>query len=115
MPGRPQDLLGIFLVLSGALVGIAAAIMGVGGGFLTFPIFVYVLGVSSIDHGRHRHLPDRVHRRLRRHRPVRDLRLHLLHAGHGHAARLAARHPDRHPGDQGRIRASPSAGSSPWR
>jgi uncharacterized membrane protein YfcA len=37
----------IFLVLSGFLVGFAAAIMGVGGGFLTFPIFVYVLGVSS--------------------------------------------------------------------
>lgn len=37
----------IFLVMSGALVGLAAAIMGVGGGFLTFPIFVYVLGVSS--------------------------------------------------------------------
>jgi uncharacterized membrane protein YfcA len=37
----------IFLVASGFLVGIAAAIMGVGGGFLTFPIFVYVLGVSS--------------------------------------------------------------------
>ena len=38
----------IFLVLSGGLVGFAAAIMGVGGGFLTFPIFVYVLGVSSM-------------------------------------------------------------------
>ncbi|MBN1849746.1 MAG: sulfite exporter TauE/SafE family protein [Deltaproteobacteria bacterium] len=37
----------VFLVLSGAVVGIAAGIMGVGGGFLTFPIFVYVLGVSS--------------------------------------------------------------------
>ncbi len=37
----------IFLVLSGFVVGIAAAIMGVGGGFLTFPIFVYVLGVSA--------------------------------------------------------------------
>ena len=37
----------VFLVLSGALVGLAAAIMGVGGGFLTFPIFVYMLGVSS--------------------------------------------------------------------
>jgi hypothetical protein len=37
----------IFLVMSGAFVGLAAAIMGVGGGFLTFPIFVYVLGVSS--------------------------------------------------------------------
>ncbi len=38
----------IFLVASGALVGLAAGIMGVGGGFLTFPIFVYVLGVSSM-------------------------------------------------------------------
>ena len=38
----------IFLVISGALVGMAAGIMGVGGGFLTFPIFVYVLGVSSM-------------------------------------------------------------------
>ena len=37
----------VMLVASGALVGGAAAIMGVGGGFLTFPIFVYVLGVSS--------------------------------------------------------------------
>ncbi len=38
----------VFLILSGALVGLAAAIMGVGGGFLTFPIFVYILGVSSM-------------------------------------------------------------------
>jgi hypothetical protein len=38
----------IFLVASGALVGLAAGIMGVGGGFLTFPIFVYTLGVSSM-------------------------------------------------------------------
>jgi hypothetical protein len=38
----------LFLVISGALVGLAAGIMGVGGGFLTFPIFVYVLGVSSM-------------------------------------------------------------------
>jgi uncharacterized membrane protein YfcA len=37
-----------FLILSGFFVGLAAAIMGVGGGFLTFPIFVYVLGVSSM-------------------------------------------------------------------
>jgi hypothetical protein len=29
-------------------VGFAAALMGVGGGFLTFPIFVYMLGVSSV-------------------------------------------------------------------
>ena len=38
----------VFLVMSGAFVGFAAGIMGVGGGFLTFPIFVYVLGVSSM-------------------------------------------------------------------
>lgn len=38
----------IFLVLSGFIVGMAASIMGVGGGFLTFPIFVYGLGVSSM-------------------------------------------------------------------
>ncbi len=38
----------LFLVLSGLVVGLAAAIMGVGGGFLTFPIFVYGLGVSSM-------------------------------------------------------------------
>ena len=34
--------------MGGALVGLAAGIMGVGGGFLTFPIFVYILGVSSM-------------------------------------------------------------------
>jgi uncharacterized membrane protein YfcA len=38
----------IFLVISGFIVGMAASIMGVGGGFLTFPIFVYGLGVSSM-------------------------------------------------------------------
>ncbi|MBU0946919.1 MAG: sulfite exporter TauE/SafE family protein [Proteobacteria bacterium] len=38
----------LFLVISGAFVGMAAGIMGVGGGFLTFPIFVYGLGVSSM-------------------------------------------------------------------
>ncbi len=37
-----------FLIASGFIVGLAAAIMGVGGGFLTFPIFVYTLGVSSM-------------------------------------------------------------------
>ncbi len=38
----------LFVILCGALVGFCAAIMGVGGGFLTFPIFVYTLGVSSL-------------------------------------------------------------------
>lgn len=47
MPGG-RSISWVFLVLSGVLVGFAAGIMGVGGGFLTFPIFVYVLGVSSM-------------------------------------------------------------------
>jgi hypothetical protein len=38
----------VFLWGSGLIVGAAASIMGVGGGFLTFPIFVYGLGVSSM-------------------------------------------------------------------
>ncbi len=37
----------VFVAIAGGIVGVAASIMGVGGGFLTFPIFVYVLGVSS--------------------------------------------------------------------
>ncbi|MEJ5299566.1 MAG: sulfite exporter TauE/SafE family protein [Thermodesulforhabdaceae bacterium] len=37
----------LYVAIAGLVVGLAAAIMGVGGGFLTFPIFVYVLGVSS--------------------------------------------------------------------
>jgi len=35
------------LIIVGFIVGFIAAIMGVGGGFLTFPIFVYALGVST--------------------------------------------------------------------
>ncbi|MDD5452047.1 MAG: sulfite exporter TauE/SafE family protein [Desulfovibrionales bacterium] len=35
------------VAIMGSFVGLVAAIMGVGGGFLTFPIFVYMLGVSS--------------------------------------------------------------------
>jgi uncharacterized protein len=36
-----------FVAICGAIVGFVAAIMGVGGGFLTFPMFVYLMGVSS--------------------------------------------------------------------
>jgi uncharacterized protein len=32
----------------GVIVGMLAAIMGVGGGFVTFPMFVYIFGVSSM-------------------------------------------------------------------
>jgi hypothetical protein len=37
----------VFVAACGFIVGLVAAIMGVGGGFLTFPMFVYLLGVSS--------------------------------------------------------------------
>jgi len=37
----------VFVVLCGVVTGFLASIMGVGGGFVTFPMFVYVLGVSS--------------------------------------------------------------------
>jgi len=46
VPGG-KKIAGVFVAVCGAFVGLAASIMGVGGGFLTFPMFVYVLGVSS--------------------------------------------------------------------
>lgn len=36
------------IMAGGAVVGFLAAIMGVGGGFVTFPMFVYIFGVSSM-------------------------------------------------------------------
>ena len=39
---------GWIVACGGVLVGILAALMGVGGGFITFPMFVYVFGVSSM-------------------------------------------------------------------
>jgi uncharacterized membrane protein YfcA len=39
---------GVVVAIGGMVVGIMAAIMGVGGGFITFPMFVYVFGVSSM-------------------------------------------------------------------
>jgi uncharacterized membrane protein YfcA len=38
---------GVFVAMGGVLVGMLAAIMGVGGGFITFPMFVYTFGVST--------------------------------------------------------------------
>lgn len=38
----------VIIAAGGVIVGILAAIMGVGGGFVTFPMFVYVFGVSSM-------------------------------------------------------------------
>ncbi|MCD6214147.1 MAG: sulfite exporter TauE/SafE family protein [Candidatus Desulfofervidus sp.] len=46
VPGG-RKIWGGFVAGCGFIVGFVAAIMGVGGGFLTFPMFVYILGVSS--------------------------------------------------------------------
>jgi uncharacterized membrane protein YfcA len=37
----------LILAAGGFLVGLASAMMGVGGGFITFPMFVYVFGIST--------------------------------------------------------------------
>ncbi|MGO9613705.1 MAG: sulfite exporter TauE/SafE family protein [Dissulfurispiraceae bacterium] len=37
----------LFVAIGGLIVGMLAAIMGVGGGFVTFPMFVYIFGVST--------------------------------------------------------------------
>jgi uncharacterized protein len=37
----------LFVAMGGVVVGALAAIMGVGGGFVTFPMFVYIFGVST--------------------------------------------------------------------
>ncbi|RPI37018.1 MAG: sulfite exporter TauE/SafE family protein [Nitrospiraceae bacterium] len=47
VPGG-RKISGVVVALGGMVVGIMAAIMGVGGGFITFPMFVYVFGVSSM-------------------------------------------------------------------
>lgn len=39
---------GWVVAAGGMIVGLLAALMGVGGGFVTFPMFVYVFGVSSM-------------------------------------------------------------------
>ncbi|MBF0316669.1 MAG: sulfite exporter TauE/SafE family protein [Nitrospirae bacterium] len=47
VPGG-RSISGVIVACGGVIVGIMAAIMGVGGGFITFPMFVYVFGVSSM-------------------------------------------------------------------
>ncbi len=37
----------LWVAIGGVIVGMLAAIMGVGGGFVTFPMFVYIFGVST--------------------------------------------------------------------
>lgn len=39
---------GVVMAGGGVIVGLMAAIMGVGGGFITFPMFVYVFGISTM-------------------------------------------------------------------
>ena len=39
---------GVIVMVGGLIVGTLAALMGVGGGFVTFPMFVYIFGVSSM-------------------------------------------------------------------
>jgi hypothetical protein len=39
---------GVVVASGGVIVGMLAALMGVGGGFITFPMFVYIFGVSSM-------------------------------------------------------------------
>jgi uncharacterized membrane protein YfcA len=41
----------LFVAMGGVIVGMLAAIMGVGGGFVTFPMFVYIFGVSTTTVG----------------------------------------------------------------
>jgi len=47
VPGG-KKISGWIVACGGVIVGILAAIMGVGGGFITFPMFVYIFGVSSM-------------------------------------------------------------------
>jgi hypothetical protein len=39
---------GVIMACGGSIVGLLAAIMGVGGGFVTFPMFVYAFGISTL-------------------------------------------------------------------
>lgn len=47
VPGG-KKISGWIIAAGGVIVGMLAAIMGVGGGFVTFPMFVYIFGVSSM-------------------------------------------------------------------
>lgn len=39
---------GVIVACGGFIVGVLAAIMGVGGGFVTFPMFIYMFGISTM-------------------------------------------------------------------
>ncbi len=46
VPGG-RKISGVFVAICGAVTGLLASILGVGGGFVTFPMFVYGLGIST--------------------------------------------------------------------
>jgi len=46
VPGG-RKISGVFVALCGGVTGLLASILGVGGGFVTFPMFVYGLGIST--------------------------------------------------------------------
>ncbi|MDR2820203.1 MAG: sulfite exporter TauE/SafE family protein [Desulfovibrio sp.] len=48
LPSGPRRISAFVIAGGGFIVGMLAAIMGVGGGFVTFPMFVYVFGVSAM-------------------------------------------------------------------
>ncbi len=39
---------GVIIACGGFIVGVLAAVMGVGGGFVTFPMFIYTFGISTM-------------------------------------------------------------------
>jgi len=39
---------GVIVACGGFIVGVLAAVMGVGGGFVTFPMFIYTFGISTM-------------------------------------------------------------------
>ena len=81
----------LFVAMGGVIVGALASIMGVGGGFVTFPMFVYIFGVSTATTSRHRYSPDHLHCRSCIHSAVCHLRLCFLYPRHGHAHWFADR------------------------
>ncbi|HWR89856.1 MAG TPA: sulfite exporter TauE/SafE family protein, partial [Dissulfurispiraceae bacterium] len=46
VPGG-RSISAVILACGGLIVGLASSMMGVGGGFITFPMFVYVFGIST--------------------------------------------------------------------
>ena len=84
----------LFVAIGGLIVGALAAIMGVGGGFVTFPMFVYVIRRINSNNRRYGYPADHLYCRACGHRSVCYLRLCLLHACDGHAPWV----PDRHSG-----------------